>query len=88
MTRVFTIPMEATIKCEAAENSQEGIQDFEHLLQPSARVENRERAEPHFLDGVLDSLNLRGIFHSHADRRNIPADHSRPARPPAGRWVA
>ena len=34
----------------------------------AGRVEDRERGEAHFLDGVLDYLHLRGILHPHAER--------------------
>src|SRR5712691_4845903 len=53
---------------EAPENSKERKQDPEDLPQTVTRVENRERVEPHLLDGIFHELNLRRILHAHADR--------------------
>src|SRR5580765_8198236 len=50
---------------EAPEDSEKRVQHFENLLQAAAGIENRECAETHFFDGILDDLNLRWILHSH-----------------------
>src|SRR6202040_204391 len=43
---------------QAAKNSQEEVEHSEELPQAAGGVENGERVEPQFLDGLLDRFNL------------------------------
>ena len=53
---------------EAAEDSQEDVENGKELAHIAGLIDERKCVESHFLDGVFDGDYLTGIFHPHAKR--------------------
>ena len=66
MTRVLTMPSVATASAEAAENSQQQIENGKKDAQAFGGVEQRKRAETEILDFLFRGIDQRRRFHAHA----------------------
>src|SRR6185369_6976029 len=53
-------------KSEASEDTQEEVEDGKELPHTASRIDDGERVEAHFLDGVFNRFNVLGTAHAHA----------------------